>query len=180
MAMPAAWAPRWPRPQRRELVHAVRTAAAAVVSLLIARLCRLPESYWAAITTIIVLQSTLGAALTISRHRLAGTALGATIGALLATYAGRNVAVYGVGVLICGVICAWLHVERSAFRYAGITLTIVLLIAQNHSAWIVALHRFIEISLGIVVGLAITAAWPEAPDLSQIKQANSRLARRAR
>jgi uncharacterized membrane protein YccC len=151
----------WPRPQRKELVHAVRTAIAAVVSLLIARLCRLPESYWAAITTIIILQSTLGAALTVSKHRLVGTALGAAMGALLATHAGSNVAVYGVGILLCGVLCALFGAERSAFRYAGITLTIILLIAHTAPAWVVALHRFIEISIGIVVGLLITAAWPE-------------------
>ena len=152
----------WPRPERKELVHAVRTAIAAVVSLLIARLCKLPESYWAAITTIIILQSTLGAALTISKHRLVGTALGAGDGALLATYEGSNFAIYGVGILLCGVVCALFGAERSAFRYAGITLTIVLLVAHSAPAWVVAVHRFIEISIGIVVGLLITAAWPEA------------------
>ena len=152
----------WPRAQQKELVHAVRTAIAAVVSVLIARLCKLPESYWAAITTIIILQSTLGAALTISRHRLVGTALGAAMGTLLATYAGSNVAIYGVGILLCGIICGLFGAEKSAFRYAGITLTIILLIGHVAPAWVVALHRFVEISIGIVVGLLITAAWPEA------------------
>jgi uncharacterized membrane protein YccC len=53
--------------------------------------------------------------------------------------------------------------ERSAFRYAGITLTIVLLIAHTQPAWIIAVHRFIEISLGIAVGLLLTVIWPESP-----------------
>jgi len=87
---------KWPRVERRELVHSVQTTIAAVVSLLIARLCKLPESYWAAITTMIVMQSTLGAALTISKRRLAGSALGAAMGALLATYAGKSVLAFGV------------------------------------------------------------------------------------
>jgi uncharacterized membrane protein YccC len=43
---------------RQALVHSVRTAVAATVSLLVARLFRLPEAYWAAITTLIVMQST--------------------------------------------------------------------------------------------------------------------------
>jgi uncharacterized membrane protein YccC len=51
---------------RASIIHAVRTAVAAVVSLLVARLLRLPESYWAAVTALIVMQSTLGAALTAS------------------------------------------------------------------------------------------------------------------
>jgi uncharacterized membrane protein YgaE (UPF0421/DUF939 family) len=131
--------------------------------LLIGRLFRLPESYWAPITTIVVMQSTLGAAWTISRQRLAGTALGAAVGALLATYASGSVWAFGAGVLIVGVICALLRIERNAFRYAGITVAIVVLIAHTEPAWTVAIHRFVEISIGIAVGLIVTAIWPEEP-----------------
>ena len=66
--------------------HSARTAVAAVVSLFVARWVGLSESYWAAITTLVVMQSTLGAALPISAQRLAGTALGAAVGALAGTY----------------------------------------------------------------------------------------------
>ena len=151
----------WRRMEWQELVHSVRTMIAAVASLLLARLFRLPESYWAAITAMIVMQSTLGAALAISKQRLAGTALGAAMGALFATFIGRSITVYGVGIFMCGVICAVLRTERSAYRYAGITLTIVMLIAHSQPAWIIAIHRFTEISLGIIVGLLLTAVWPE-------------------
>jgi len=156
------WKSLWPRVERRELVHAVRTTIAAVCSLLMARLCKLPEAYWAAITTMIVMQSTLGAALTISKQRLAGTALGAVMGALFATYAGKSVAVFGVGIFVIGLIFAVLHMERSAYRYAGITLAIVMLVARTQPAWMIAIHRFIEISLGIAAGLLLTAVWPES------------------
>src|SRR5579862_7299932 len=102
---------------RRSLEHAARTAAAAMVSLFVARLFRLPEAYWAAITTLIVMQSTLGAALTVSGQRFAGTALGAAAGALLATYFGPRVLVFGAGVFVIGLICAVLHLERNAYRF---------------------------------------------------------------
>ena len=161
MAESKRWRPAWPRTARTEALHSVRTAIAAVLSLLIGRLCKLPESYWAAIATLIVMQSTLGAALTISKQRMAGTALGAAMGALFATYAGQNVIVFGVGIFLSGVICALLHMERNAYRYAGITLAIVMLVARAQPAWVIAVHRFIEISLGISVGLLITAVWPE-------------------
>jgi uncharacterized membrane protein YccC len=159
--MPDATKSKWPHVDQREFIHAIRTAIAAVASLLIARLFRLPEAYWAAIATMIVMQSTLGAAWTVSKERLAGTALGATAGALLATYAGQNVAAFGAGVFALGILCAILGVERGAYRYAGITLVIVMLIARTEPAWIVALHRFVEISVGIAVGLLLTAVWPE-------------------
>ena len=145
----------------QSLEHSARTAVAAMVSLFVARLFRLPEAYWAAITTLIVMQSTLGAALTISRQRFAGTALGAAAGALLAAHFGPRVIVFGAGVFVIGVICAALHLERNAYRFAGITLAIVMLVARAKSAWEIAAHRFVEVSLGIVVGLMLTALWPE-------------------
>jgi uncharacterized membrane protein YccC len=159
--MPDAKKPKWLHVDFDAIVHAVRTAIAAVASLLIARLFRLPEAYWAAIATLIVMQSTLGAAWTVSKERMAGTALGAATGALLATYAGSNVAVFGVGLFALGVLCPILRIDRSAYRYAGITLVIVMLIPRTNAPWIVALHRFIEISVGIAVGLILTALWPE-------------------
>jgi uncharacterized membrane protein YccC len=151
---------RW-KADQQEILHAARTTVAVVTSLLMARLFRLPESYWAAITTIVVMQSTLGAAWTTSKQRLAGTALGAGMGALLATYFGANVAIFGAGIFVLGAFCAWLKIERNAYRYAGITLAIVMLVAQTQPAWIIALHRFFEISVGIAVGLALSAVWPE-------------------
>ena len=151
----------WLRMDQKELLHSIRTAVAAAVSLLIARFCRLPESYWAAVTTLVIMQSTLGAAWTVSKQRFAGTALGAVMGALLTAYAAQNVAAFGAGVFVLGLICALLHIGRNAFRYAGITLAIVMLVAHAEPAWMIAINRFLEISAGIAVGLLVTAIWPE-------------------
>jgi uncharacterized membrane protein YccC len=146
---------------RETLAHSLRTATAAVISMYVAQLFRLPEAYWSAITTIIVMQSTLGAALTISGQRFAGTALGAATGALLAQRFGLSVPMFGLGVLVLGIACEALHLHRNAYRYAGVTLALVMLVARSQGAWEVAAHRFIEVSIGITVGLLITALWPE-------------------
>jgi uncharacterized membrane protein YccC len=159
--MAAKSAKKWWRPERKELIHAGTSTIAAVASILVARLCRLPESYWAAVTTLVVMQSTLGGAWSISKQRFAGTAIGAAMGALLATYFGMNTVVYGAGIFAAGVICAVLGLERNAYRYTGITLTIILMVARTDPAWIIAIHRFVEISIGIAVGLAVTAILPE-------------------
>jgi len=151
----------WLRVNEEDLIDAARTTIATVASLLFARLFHLPEAYWAGIATIIVMQSTLGAAWTISKERLIGTALGAATGALLSTYSGQNVAAFGAGVFAMGLLCAFLGIGRGAYRYSGITLIVVMLIARTQPAWIVAIHRFVEISVGIAVGLLVTAVWPE-------------------
>jgi len=78
--MPGANNPIPLRVTRQATIHVVRTTIAAVASLLIARLFKLPEAYWAAITTLVVMQSSLGAALTISWQRFVGSAIGAVAG----------------------------------------------------------------------------------------------------
>jgi uncharacterized membrane protein YgaE (UPF0421/DUF939 family) len=159
MAHIGRWAPAWLT--RQAVVHSLRTAVAATVSLLVARLFRLPESYWAAITTLVVMQSTLGAAWTVSKQRFAGTALGAAMGAFLAGYFGMNLFAFSAGVFVQGLICAALRLDRVAYRYSGVTLAIVMLIARSRPAAVEAAHRFVEVSVGIAVGLLLTLAWPE-------------------
>lgn len=156
------------------LVHSIRTTIAAAVSLYAARLLRLPEAYWAPITTIVVMQSTLGAALKPSWQRFIGTALGAVAGGLVATYFGSSTIVFIVGVFALGLLCALPNLDRSAYRFAGITLAIIVLIGHAAAAWMVALDRFIEVSIGIVTGLLISAVWPEPePDASTAAAAPS-------
>jgi uncharacterized membrane protein YgaE (UPF0421/DUF939 family) len=143
------------------ITHAARTAVSAVASLLVARLFQLPEAYWAAITTLVVMQSTLGASLPISAQRLAGNAIGAAFGALVGAFFPGNIIVFGVSVFVIGVFCVAFRLERSAYRYASITLAIVMLVAHSNREWVVAAHRFLEVSIGIAVGLAVSALWPE-------------------
>jgi uncharacterized membrane protein YgaE (UPF0421/DUF939 family) len=143
------------------LIHSVRTAVAAVLSLLAARLFRLPEAYWAPITTIVITQSSLGAALVVSGQRFVGTALGAIVGAIVAILFGPNMLVFGISVFLLGLVCAVLHVDRSAYRFGGITLAIVLLIPRPAAAWAIAFHRFAEVSIGLGIALILTIVWPE-------------------
>jgi uncharacterized membrane protein YccC len=141
--------------------HSARTTVAAVFALLVARFFHLQEAYWACITAIIVTQSTLQDTLAISGQRLAGTALGAAAGALISSYLGANVIDFGLAVFVLGLLCAALRLEKNAYRYAGITLAIVLLVPHPSTAWTVAAHRFLEVSIGIAVSLLLSAIWPE-------------------
>ena len=154
--------------KRENLEHSLRTAVAATVSLGIARLLHLSEPQWAAISTMVVTQSTLGAALTISGERFAGTALGAAAGGLLGTYFGTSLMAFGLGVLALGLLCGVLRLDRAAYRFAGITLAIVMLVAREH-VWTTAVHRFLEVSLGILAGLAVTALWPQRSQTAKPK-----------
>jgi uncharacterized membrane protein YgaE (UPF0421/DUF939 family) len=147
-----------PMPSRQALVNSLRTTMVTLVSLLLARLLKLPESYWAPISSIVILLSTVPP-LTLAWQRFAGTALGALLGGLIASYLGSHWIVYGAGIFVCGVLCAVLRLT-SAYRFAAITLTIVLLASHGRPPWIVAAHRFVEVSVGIAVALLGTLVWP--------------------
>jgi uncharacterized membrane protein YgaE (UPF0421/DUF939 family) len=80
---------------------------------------------------------------------------------LLATYLGSGLLAFALGIFLLGLICAAVHLDRAAYRFSGIALAIVMLVARDRPAWIIAAHRFFEVSLGIATGLVMTALWPE-------------------
>ena len=140
------------------LLDAARTTIAAVVSLLLARLLKLPEFYWAPISAIVIIQSPINPR-TVAWQRFAGTALGAVAGAIIAMFFSSGALVFASAIFLCGALCSLLRVS-GAYRFAAITPSIVFLVAHQHPPWIVALHRFVEVSLGIAVALAVAQLWP--------------------
>jgi uncharacterized membrane protein YccC len=153
----------WDEKNLPSITHAVRTAVAATVSVIIARLVQMPEAYWAAIATLVVMQSTLGATLTLSIERIVATAVGASVGALEANYFGANLVAFALAIILIGLLSFAFRLEKTAYRYASITLAIIILIPRSNPPWTIALHRFIEVSVGIIVALAVVALWPEHP-----------------
>ena len=151
----------WQKENLPSIRHSVRTALAATLSVVVARLVHMPEAYWAAIATLVVMQSTLGATLTLSIERIVATAVGASVGALEANYFGANLIAFMVAIVLIGLLSYGFRLERTAYRYASVTLAIIVLIPRTNPAWIIALHRFIEVSVGIIVALAVVAFWPE-------------------
>jgi uncharacterized membrane protein YccC len=151
----------WEKKNLPSITHAIRTAAAATVSVIIARLLQMPEAYWAAIATLVVMQSTLGATLTLSIERIVATAVGASVGAIDANYFAANLVAFAVAIFLIGLLSIAFRLEKTAYRYASITLTIIVLIPRWAAPWMIALHRFIEVSVGIIVALVVVALWPE-------------------
>ena len=143
---------------RATLNNCARTTFTAVASMLLAYGLKLPEFYWAPISAIVILLSPSDP-VTTAWQRFAGTALGVIVAAAIATFFHPNWIAYGAGIFICGILSAVLRIGR-AYRFAGIALSIVMLIASGGPPWMVAVHRFIEVSLGIGVALLVGAVWP--------------------
>jgi uncharacterized membrane protein YccC len=150
--------------RRQVMAHSVRTALAAMISLVVARLFGLPEAYWAPVTTLVITQSSLRETLSLSWHRFIGTALGALVGVIVAIQIGPNLLAFGAGVWVLGLLCALVGSDRTAYRFGAVTLAIVQLVPRANSAWHMAFHRFAGVSLGIGVALLLTLLWPESED----------------
>jgi uncharacterized membrane protein YccC len=97
----------------------------------------------------------------VSWQRFVGTALGAIVGGIVASYFPSLLLVFGISVFILGLLCAAAHSDRNAYRLGGVTLAIVLLIPRTNPPWQIAFHRFAEVSIGIGVALIFAWVWPE-------------------
>jgi uncharacterized membrane protein YccC len=154
-------------PWRQVTVHSARTAVAAMASLVVAKQFHLPEAYWASITTLVVTQSSLGAALSVSGERFMGTLLGATVGAIVATFVPTGMLVFSAGVFVLGFLTAVARGNRSAYRFAGVTFGIVLLVPRTGPPWHIALARFADVCIGLGVALMLTVFWRENEEVSR-------------
>ena len=142
------------------LEHAAKTGLAAVLAYYLASFLKLPESYWAAISAIIVMYSDVSRTLTASGYRLIGTAIGVTIGGVFAALFGKQLWAFGLAVAITVSICGLLGFAEAA-RLAGVSVAIVMLVNNPSKPWIAPLHRFLEVSFGIVIAVLVSALiWP--------------------
>jgi uncharacterized membrane protein YccC len=124
----------WQKENLPSIGHSVRTALAATASVIVARLVQMPEAYWAAIATLVVMQSSLGDTLPLSIQRIVATALGASVGAVEAHYFGANLIAFFVAIVLIGLLSYGFRLEKTAYRYAGVTLAIIILIPRSNPA----------------------------------------------
>ncbi len=122
------------------LANSARTAVAGVISYWIAGLFRLPEAYWATITTLVVMQSTLGSSAEDFRRATCRYGTWAHSWArCLAKYFPINVPIFGLGVFALGIVCAALNLGN-AYRMAARDAR------GNHAGWKDLCHTLNRVS----------------------------------
>ncbi len=107
-------------------------------------------------TAIVVLQSDVSATEKSATDRLYGTAIGALLGwAGGVAGAPHHALRFGLAVTLAVLICHAFKLENAG-RLAGLTVAIVMMAASNMPLWKVSLYRFLEVSLGILVAVAVS------------------------
>lgn len=157
----ASW---WERKEiNTRVLDAFKTSLAAVICLWLGNRLGLVHSYWAAVSAIVVMASDKNLTLISCRDRIIGTAIGALLGWGTYYVWHGHYLMYALAVLLCLLACSTLEFEKAG-RLAAVTLTIVVLIPIDNGPGSAALARFLEVSMGVVVALAMThLVFPQRP-----------------
>lgn len=134
----------------------MRVAVAATVSFALSALLRLPQGYWASITAVVIVQTSVGGALAASGDRLIGTFAGAVVGAAATLVAPRTPLGEGVALGAAVLVLAVAAAKRPSLKIGPVTATIVILAGGRYGSPGYAALRVGEIMLGSVIGIAAT------------------------
>lgn len=155
-----SWLDRLSDEKPRLIILAIKTTLAAAIAWFVAAALGLHDGYWAVITVIIVLQSYVGSTVTASRDRAIGTLIGAVFGFAFSLYSVQPWNIL-LALLTSTVVCVLLGLKNST-RLAGVTVVIILVVQKHSMDYTIALHRVIEVLLGIAIALAVsTLVLPE-------------------
>jgi hypothetical protein len=153
---------------------------AVLATFAVVKILGLPQGWWAVITALLVVQTSVGGSLKAALDRLWGTLAGALYGAAVAIVI-PHVTDTGLAITIAVAILplAFLAAVNPIFRVAPVTALIVMLpiYGQGGSPLVSALDRVLEIVIGNIVALAVTFVILPTRAHSQLREAAAKVAR---
>jgi uncharacterized membrane protein YccC len=146
----------WVEAHGAELRLWLRTMVAGMATFGLAEFARLPQGYWAVLTAIIIMQTSVGGSVKATIDRMIGTLSGAVYGGAVAFFV-PHATPLGLGAALTLALAplTLLSALDASFRIAPVTAIIVLMTTtgQHLGPLVSALDRTLEIGLGCVVGL---------------------------
>ncbi|MGD0835075.1 MAG: FUSC family protein [Polyangia bacterium] len=140
-------------PWRLAVFQGVGAAFVAAFCYATASLVRsLPQSYWAPIAAVVVLYPDTASTKKAAIQRVLGTLVGSLIGWGSATWWHQNVLIYGLSILVAVGLCHLARLE-GASRLCAVAVTVITIIPRSEPPYLVALHRFVEVSYGLACAL---------------------------
>jgi uncharacterized membrane protein YccC len=150
----------WIAGHRAEIALSLRITAAGLIAFALGELLGLKQLYWAVLTSVIVMQASVGGSLKATLDRLLGTAAGGLWGAVLGAAIPHSGPLATAGVLAAGLVpLAALVAWWPSYRVAPVTAIIVLLVPHGGVGPVeAAVERLLEIALGCTVALGVALA----------------------
>ena len=145
------------------LRHALRLAVAVPAAVLIASALALPRGYWVAFSVAVILKPDYSTLLRRGVGRVVGTALGATLAALVVSVAHPGV----IATTVLVGLCAWAAFATwSASFVAGvgfITALVLVILSTSREPVTTAADRLLDVVIGGVIAFTAYLAWPTPP-----------------
>jgi len=143
---------------RADLRHGLRVALAAAASFALATAFDLPQGFWAVITAIVVVQTSIGGTLVASRDRLIGTGVGALVGAVFGSVTPSNPWAEAVGLALAVGSLGLAASIKPSLKIAPVTAVIMIIgsATSQHGFAEAAGLRVIGIALGGIIGVLVT------------------------
>lgn len=148
--------------ERVFLWQAVRIIAACALAYIGSKFIGLREDYWALVTAVVVTQPALSDTLSAGRDRVLGTLIGAVagLGVIEASEFGfSSFALFWIALIPLSVLTG----VKPNLRLCCVTLVIVVLVPATGSPFARPLERIVEILLGTLASIIVSAATPTRP-----------------
>jgi uncharacterized membrane protein YccC len=142
-----------------ELRLVLRTTLAGLITFSLAYLLELPQAIWAVLTSVLIMQASVGGSLKASLDRMLGTVAGAIWGVSVAlAIPHRDTLALGLPLAVALAPMALLAALKPNYRVAPVTAVIVLLSTTGTELGPIhyAVDRVLEIGLGCLVGFAVS------------------------
>ena len=143
---------------RRGLIHAARITTAAIFAYVLAHVLGLPGGLWAVITSIVVVQSSLGGSLKVAFEQFVGSIFGAAYATAVVLLLDPTDFVTGAITLVVALgPLAFPPVISPGFRIVPITAAVVLLSGPGLGLGPLdlAVSRIVEVGLGCAAGIVV-------------------------
>ena len=148
----------WAETHEARLWLSARIVVACVVTFAVAHLLGFAQSYWAVLSTVIVMQSSVGGSIKATVDRLTGSLGGAVWGVVVCLgVPHHDVVTLGVALGVAVAPLAVVTAFNPAWRVAPVTALILLLTPTSQAIGPVtaAIQRMLEVGLGSVVAVAV-------------------------
>jgi uncharacterized membrane protein YccC len=149
----------WLQGRRSVLRLVLRTTLAGLITFTLSHLFELPHSYWAVLTSVIIMQESVGGSLKATLDRMLGTVAGAIWGvSVTLAIPHHETLMLGLTLAVALAPLALLAALKPSYRVAPVTAIIVLLTTAGVEVAPMryAVDRVLEIGLGCLVGFAVS------------------------
>jgi len=147
--------------------HGIKCGLAAILAWWVAQVIRLPNPTWALITVfVLALAPYVGSMGEKGLLRIIGTLIGGILGMLLVGNFADNMLIILGGLALILTVSTWLFGwNRFPYAFFLCALTTLVVVSAGMSnpdrSWSIALHRFLEVSIGVGATLLVNSLiWP--------------------